>query len=104
MNKYNLILLISVLFSTAEGFSQTPETDGELAEWVKQNALNPSDYLVDRFQDYDIIFLAEDHAIKNNLEFVVSIIPDLYLACVYTFGMEFGAVEVQGRFGLINQR
>lgn len=97
MRKYILILLFSLLFCTTKGLSQSPGTNGELAGWVKQNALSPSDYLVKKFQNYDIVFLAEAHAIKNNLEFVASLIPDLYQAGVYTLGMEFGAMEVQQR-------
>lgn len=97
MSKYILIFLFSLLFCSAKGLFQTSGINEELAAWVKQNALSPADYLVDRFQDYDIIFLAEDHAIQNNLEFVASLIPALHEVGVYTLGMEFGAVEVQQR-------
>lgn len=95
--KHITIVLFLMIFSTAACLAQSMESDNELAAWVKQNAMSPAAYLVDRFQDFDIIFLAEDHAVKNNLEFVASLIPALYGAGVYNLGMEFGAVEVQAR-------
>ena len=56
---------------------------------------NANDFVIDVFRTKDIVFLAEDHAIKNNLLFVKQLIPDLYKAGVYYLGMEFGASEDQ---------
>ena len=63
-----------------------------------QNSKKPQDplkYLVSVFQEHDLVLLGEDHAIKENLEFVASAIPALYDAGVFTIGMEFGAFEFQ---------
>lgn len=57
--------------------------------------LSPEKYLVAVFQDRDLVLLGEDHAIKDNLEFIASTIPTLYSAGVFTIGMEFGAFELQ---------
>ncbi|MCX7772913.1 MAG: hypothetical protein N2376_07360 [Clostridia bacterium] len=64
-------------------------------EYLKAHAQNPTDYVLSKFREKDIILLAENHAIKENLLFVQSLIPKLHAAGVYNIGMEFGASEDQ---------
>lgn len=52
-------------------------------------------YLISKFDQYDVILLGEVHAVKENLDFLAEIIPHLYEAGVYHLGMEFGASEDQ---------
>lgn len=52
-------------------------------------------FIKDIFKSKDVVFLSEDHAVKENLEFVSEMIPFLYEAKVYNLGMEFGAFEDQ---------
>ncbi|MCR9132941.1 MAG: hypothetical protein NXI08_10215 [bacterium] len=75
-----LLLLINPIL--VQGF-QNPEIQ------------SAEDYIVQVFEDRDLVLLGEDHAIKENLEFVADLIPELYEAGVYTIGMEFGAYERQ---------
>lgn len=56
---------------------------------------SPQQYLMGKFIDHDVILLAEDHAIRDNLEFVMELIPELYQAGIYNLAMEFGASENQ---------
>jgi len=63
--------------------------------YLKENGKTPADYIVGKFSTYDIVLLGESHAIKENLDFVASLIPRLYKAGVYNLGMEFGASEMQ---------
>lgn len=58
---------------------------------------NPIDFIIEVFKTKDIVFLAEDHAVKDNLLFVKRLIPHLYDAGVSFLGMEFGASEDQER-------
>jgi hypothetical protein len=69
--------------------------DKELIEYIRQGGQEPSAYILDKFEKYDIILLGEDHAIKDNLNFVAGLIPHLYHAGVTNLGMEFGAAEMQ---------
>lgn len=69
----------------------------ELALFLKNNQRSPEQYILDKFKSHDIILLSEDHAVKHNLEMCKSIIPLLYEAGVYNFGMEFGAEEDQAQ-------
>lgn len=40
--------------------------------------MNPSDYVVSKFKDYDYVFLGEYHRIKHDADFVAGLIPQLY--------------------------
>lgn len=65
------------------------------ADFLRENAISPEAYLMKKFKNYDVILLAEDHAVEDNLLFVNELIPSLYHAGVRTLGMEFGASENQ---------
>lgn len=65
--------------------------------------LSPDDYLISKFKKADIVLLAEDHGVKENLDFVRDMIPKLYENGIYMLGMEFGAYEDQRQLdSLIN--
>ncbi|MBH0173580.1 hypothetical protein IHV09_08430 [Fictibacillus sp. 23RED33] len=68
------------------------------SEWIhhlKENMLAPEKYLNCKCKEYPIVLLAERHAVKQNLDFVNKMIPELYRCGVYHLGMEFGASEDQ---------
>lgn len=69
----------------------------------KDTDMSPDDYLISKFKDADIVLLAEDHGVKENLDFVRKMIPKLYANGIYMLGMEFGAYEDQKQLdSLIN--
>ncbi|MBQ4819588.1 ChaN family lipoprotein [Aquimarina sp. MMG016] len=76
------------------GIGQSTGFSEEL-QYLDQKGLDPISYVVNKTKEYDMVILGEDHAIKNNLDFVTQLIPQLYEAGVYTLGMEFGAYEKQ---------
>lgn len=86
-------LLFLAFFFPISGLCQENKTTLEAVEYLKQHPKNPKDYLVSKFRNYPLVLLGEDHAVKENLDFVKSIIPDLYKAGVYNLCMEFGAFE-----------
>lgn len=55
----------------------------------------PSDYLIQLFKTNDLILLGEDHGVKDNLDFLASMIPILYKNGIRNIVMEFGASEDQ---------
>lgn len=73
----------------AQPVKGTPE------EYLKANFKSPEEYILSKFKTHDVILLSEDHAIKHNLVMARNIIPKLYNAGIYNFGMEFGAEEDQ---------
>ena len=85
--KKNRILLLFMLLAFA-GTSLKAEVTGGFIE--------PKEYIVSLFDSgADIVLLAEDHGVRENLEFVRSLLPELYRHGVYMLGMEFGASEDQ---------
>lgn len=64
-------------------------------KYLEENLLTPEQYILSKFKAHDVILLAEDHAIKDNLKLVINIIPKLYEEGIYNLGMEFGASENQ---------
>jgi len=96
MIKPALILIIISLLSVAKIFSQTEELKEEL-NYILQNGLDPGEYILEKFEIYQVILLGEDHAVKENLQFVAKIIPELYENGIYSIGMEFGAAEDQNQ-------
>ncbi|MBL8268343.1 MAG: hypothetical protein JNL55_18245, partial [Steroidobacter sp.] len=99
MKRIASMLLVCLAFaqSLPAGASAplSDERAAELARYVAAHASEPEAYVVSKFDRHDIVFLAEDHAIKHNLLLTQRLIPLLYKAGVYTFGMEFGASEDQ---------
>ncbi len=67
----------------------------ESVAYLKEHGKTPEEYILQLSKTYDSILLAEDHRIKQNLLFAQNLIPLLYSAGVYNFGMEFGASEDQ---------
>ncbi|WP_163308393.1 alpha/beta hydrolase-fold protein [Dysgonomonas sp. 521] len=93
--KNNLILFsILILFSP---FLNSQTTYQPEYNYIRDNGIEPSTYLVSKFQRYDLVLLGEDHGIKNHLDFVQDLIPQLYRNGVTNLCMEFGAFEMQAR-------
>lgn len=65
--------------------------------YLRGHFQSPEDYLIGKFRRYDVVLIGEDHAVQQNLALAGSLIPRLYRAGVYAFGMEFGATEDQAR-------
>lgn len=75
----------------------SPAEADRLASYLKEHWTTPEDYILGKFSRYDIVLLGEDHRIKHNLQLAHRLIPMLYRAGVYNFGMEFGASEDQAQ-------
>ncbi|WP_339736439.1 ChaN family lipoprotein [uncultured Sunxiuqinia sp.] len=89
-----LLVLIIFTISFLNLYSQN-QNYNEVVDYLKENGRSPDEYLIGKFKQYDVILLAEDHAIRDNLLFVKEMIPKLYQNGVFTIGMEFGAREQQ---------
>ena len=69
--------------------------DGAAAGYLAERGMAPEDYVVSKFRDHDIVFLGEHHFIRQDVEFVRSLIPLLYENGVTDLGIEFGCSELQ---------
>lgn len=75
--------------------AQRHSTTDALEKYLRQNWRSPEQYIIHKFKTHDVILLSEDHSIKHNLLLAQEIIPKLYKAGIYNFGVEFGAFEDQ---------
>lgn len=73
----------------------SPSTEFALKAHVRDHFETPEQYIVRLFGSKDLVLLAEDHAVLQNLTLVHKLIPLLHVAGVYHLGMEFGAAEDQ---------
>jgi hypothetical protein len=97
------LLLVALSFVLILGFTSqkkemrevSPEEKQELVQCLKDNWKNPEDYIIEKFKDYDIVFIGESHRVKHNLELIHNLIPRLYKAGIYNLGIEFGGYEYQ---------
>lgn len=64
-------------------------------QYVEESSLTPEQYIISKFKEHEVILLGEDHAVKDNLDLMIKLIPLLYQEGIYNFGMEFGASEDQ---------
>ena len=83
-----------------DAFIQTPaplaaEAINALRAHLETHWQTPEAYIVSAFQTRDVVLLAEDHAIRHNLQLVHRLIPLLHQAGVTNLCMEFGASEDQ---------
>lgn len=76
-------------------YAPDPAVVSNARAWLAWHGQKPSDYVLQQFEHADVVLLGEDHRVRENLEFVRSILPRLYAAGVRVIGMEFGAAEDQ---------
>lgn len=69
-----IITFFLVQFSNAQQENEIQES----VHYLKQKHQNPKDYVLSKFKNNDIIFLGEDHRVRENVEFVNQMIPHLY--------------------------
>lgn len=94
MIKKSILLFLS-LFPLLM-FSQFDEIENAV-QYLSNNNRTPEEYIASKFATKDIILLAEEHRVKENLLLVKNLIPVLYKNKVYNLGMEFGASEKQAK-------
>jgi len=93
MLRYLRMLSLLLIFFTGSLAAQsyTPE----MLAYIRTKATSPQAYVIEKFKTYDVVLLGEHHLVKQNLQFVTQLIPELYRNGIYAIGMEFGAQEDQ---------
>jgi len=77
-----------LVFFTFSGCSPKSEIETCYA-YLKKHGESPKDYVISKFKDYDYVFLGEYHRIKQDVDFVSSLIPELYKNGVKNLAYEF---------------
>jgi len=94
--KHNIFLLLSI-FCFIPALLKSQDQYISETEYIGKNSKSPSEYLISKFGEHDLVLLGEDHGIKDHLDFVKNLIPDLYKAGVTNLCMEFGSFEMQSQ-------
>ena len=91
----NVIMTVLVLFSM-NIYSQNSDSVIEACHnFLKENGQSPEKYVISKFEQYDYVFLGEYHRNKQDVDFVASLIPDLYKNGIRNIAYEFYAYAIQ---------
>lgn len=102
MKRNPFLFFLPLILAMQLSFGQQNSVEKSI-DYLEQNKCSPEDFIIKAFTNREVILLAEDHRVKENLEFLQSLIPKLYQAGVYNIGMEFGAFEDQSKLdSLVN--
>lgn len=74
-----------------------PALQSKLAAWLEAEGEPPENYAVGLFSDHDVVFLGEQHRVKQDVLLVQSLIEPLYEAGVRVLATEFGRREDQAK-------
>ncbi|MHC5024120.1 MAG: ChaN family lipoprotein [Planctomycetota bacterium] len=81
------------------GLIPLPAQDGalldELRAYLVSHHRTPEAYILDQFDDHDIVFVGEHHRIKHDVELIHRLIPLLSERGVHNLGFEFAIEEDQ---------
>lgn len=83
-----IIFLFIGLLSCQQNKKKNSETN-PLLSYLKKDKQTPNDYVIEKFKTHDIIFIGENHYIKQPVDFVKGLIPQLYENGIYNLGTEF---------------
>ena len=75
----------------------TAQQMSALSATFERNAKPPRDYVVSAFDSHDIVFLGEMGQIREQVDFVAALIPDLYRNGVRTLGLEYALSADQAK-------
>lgn len=92
---FNRLNLLAFLLTLSIGNLSAQNYTAEMVDYVRNNAVSPQAYVIEKFKTHDVVLLGEHHLVKQNLQFVTQLIPELYRNGIYAIGMEFGAQEDQ---------
>ena len=88
MKNILLMLLLIGLLSCHQTKKENKEIN-PLLSYLEKNSKTPNDYVIEKFKNHDVIFIGENHFIKQQVEFIKNLIPDLYKNGIYNLGTEF---------------
>jgi hypothetical protein len=78
-----------------------PEISHELQEemetWLAAEGRPPADYVLELFEDHDVVVLGENHLIRHDVELVHQLLERLHEVDVNVFAMEFARRSDQAR-------
>jgi len=89
MKNIVIIILLSIGFLSCQQNKRNSSETNPLLSYLKKDKQTPNDYVIEKFKTHDIIFIGENHFIKQPVDFVKGLIPYLYKNGIYNLGTEF---------------
>ncbi len=93
------LLVLAACAMSGGGSMDPPPVDpalrAELSDWLAREGKVPERYVADLFDTRDVVFLGEQHRVRQDVLFVQSLIEPLYEAGVRVLATEFGRREDQ---------
>lgn len=89
--------LVAAALAVAVWWSSPAALSAQAGAPVVPELRPAADYVVEKFTDHDIVLLGEMHYVKQNLDFVIELIPRLQAAGVHHLGWEFAHYQDQPR-------
>ena len=92
------IIALLLCLTTIGAFAQTdklplpqlPDSQKQgLMTYLHRHRATPEEYVIAKFDDHDVVFLGEQHRIKENVELIQRLIPLCYRSGIYFLGYEF---------------
>ncbi|TKJ42413.1 hypothetical protein CEE37_01650 [candidate division LCP-89 bacterium B3_LCP] len=93
---YFVIAILLLGCSTGEKLPEVaPELMANLSGYLKDQQQTPEEYILNKFEQHDVIFIGEYHRIKQNVELISRLIPILHQNGIYYLCTEFARREDQ---------
>jgi len=89
MKKISIVFLVIVTLVSCNSNKKESLQSNPLLSYLVSNYEKPNDYVIRKFKNHDIIFIGENHFIKQQVDFIKNLIPDLYKNGIYNLGTEF---------------
>ena len=82
----SILGIIIFIFSCA---TNKNNSETELIMSIKENSQKPEKYVIEKFKNHQVILIGENHYIKEQVELIKNLIPELYKNGIYNLGTEF---------------
>lgn len=96
-----IFLLTACQQQGAEHRELGAKVEADSVRWLMANGKAPVDYVVSKFTNYDLVLLGESHEIKENCQFVASLIEPSYQVGVRALCLEFISSKFNDRLAKI---
>ncbi len=84
---YQILVIFSLMLAAG---CQGDTRHEELVQYLDDHALAPDDYVLQKFDDHDYVFIGEYHRIRHDVELILRLIPELQKKGICNLGIEFG--------------
>ncbi len=74
---------------------QNSQHENEMIDYLKTNWKSPENYVLEKFDSHDYVFIGEYHRIKHDVDLILNLIPKMYENGIYNLAIEFGDYQEQ---------